>query len=93
MCCRRDVSHASVIPYEKNFSSALFLKLIHAETSFASLSDGLITLNAHLAKQSDQRQSLVRQHFGLFVHCATGLEWLKEFRKGSKSSLMNRWVN
>ena len=80
-----DISHASVIPYDKHFSSTLFLKLIHTETSFISLSNGLQHLNKHLAKQSDQRQSLVRQHFGLFVHCAEGLEWLKDFRKGCKS--------
>lgn len=73
-----------MVPFDKNFSATLFLRLVHGESSFPSLSLGLAHLNEHLAKQSDQRQSLVRQHFGLFVHCAEGLEWLKEFRSGSK---------
>ena len=78
----------SVIPHDKNFSTVLFLKKIHDQTTFSDLVEGLRHLNAHLAKQSDQRQALVRQHFGLFVHCAEGLEWLKNFRKGQPQEAM-----
>lgn len=80
---RRDLTYASILPGDKSFSAVLFLRLIHVDTSFEQLKQGLKHLNSHVEQQSDQRQSLVRQHFGLFVHCAEGLEWLKEFRKGS----------
>ena len=32
--------------------------------------------------QSSRRENLVRLHFGLFVQCAEGLEFLKAYRKG-----------
>ena len=34
--------------------------------------------------QSSRRENLVRLHFGLFVQCAEGLEFLKAYRKGGK---------
>lgn len=39
-------------------------------------------LRDRLKKQSNERESLVRQHFGLFVHCAEGLAWLQAYRQG-----------
>ena len=74
----------SVLPHEKNFSPSLFLTLVHGSISFAQLQDGSARLRARLHQQSSQREDLVRTHFGLFVHCAEGLEWLKAYRKGSK---------
>ena len=45
---------------------------------------GLDNLKDQLKTQSSQRENLVRTHFGLFVHCAEGLEWLKAYRRGGK---------
>jgi hypothetical protein len=47
--------------------------------------DGLSHLKGQLKSQSFQRENLVRTHFGLFVHCAEGLEWLKAYRKGGEN--------
>ena len=46
--------------------------------------DGLNHLKGQLRSQSFQRENLVRTHFGLFVHCAEGLEWLKAYRRGGE---------
>jgi hypothetical protein len=45
---------------------------------------GLDNLKQHLTQQSKRRENLVRTHFGLFVQCSDGLEWLKSYRKGGK---------
>lgn len=37
-------------------------------------------MEVRLAQQSSRREDLVRQHFGLFIHCVEGLEWLKAFK-------------
>ena len=41
-----------------------------------------LLIDALIRSQTEQRESLVRTNFGLFVHCAKGLEWLKAYRKG-----------
>lgn len=51
-------------------------------TVFLLFVDGLSHLKGQLKSQSFQRENLVRSHFGLFVHCAEGLEWLKAYRRG-----------
>lgn len=43
---------------------------------------GWKNLKHQLAKRTDERESLVRTHFGLFIHCTEGLEWLKAYRLG-----------
>jgi len=73
---------ASVVPSDKNFSTLLFLTLVHGSISFFQLKSGLDHLQQHLNMQSSRRENLVRAHFGLFVQCAEGLEFLKAYRKG-----------
>ena len=51
---------------------------------FSNNSVGLTNLKGQLKSQSSQREDLVRTHFGLFVHCAEGLEWLKAYRRGGE---------
>lgn len=77
-----------MIPSDKAFSIPLFLSLVHGGTTFGELGTGLSNLRSHLLEQSTRRVNLVRNHFGLFSQCAEGLEWLKEYRKGSKCSLL-----
>ena len=73
---------ASILPGDKNFSMPTFLSLVHGKTSFDELKTGLDNLKQQLQQQSQRRENLVRTHFGLFVQCADGLEWLKSFRQG-----------
>jgi hypothetical protein len=54
--------------------------------------DGLSHLKGQLKSQSFQRENLVRTHFGLFVHCAEGLEWLKAYRKGGEGVAVHVWL-
>jgi hypothetical protein len=75
---------SSVLPSDKSFSVPLFLTLVHGSTSFTDMKVGLEHLKEHLIQQSRRRENLVRNHFGLFVQCAEGLEWLKAYRRGSK---------
>jgi hypothetical protein len=79
---------ASVVPSDKNFSTALFLTLVHGSVSFNQLRAGQDHLQQHLMLQSSRRENLVRLHFGLFVQCAEGLEFLKAYRKGGMDSLL-----
>jgi len=74
---------ASVLPQDKSFSPSLFLTLVHGGITLDQLNQGSENLRAQLLQQNSQRENLVRVHFGLFVHCAEGLEWLKGYRKGS----------
>ncbi len=78
----------SVLPSDKTFSTALFLSLVHGSASFADLQQGVLNLGELLTQQSGRRENLVRLHFGLFVQCADGLEWLKAFRKGGASLIL-----
>jgi len=121
-----------VVPSDKNFSTTLFLTLVHGSVSFnqvgyfslrfvqrllccevdelcvlfgkfathvlhatshfsvfyppiptsKQLRAGQDHLQQHLMLQSSRRENLVRLHFGLFVQCAEGLEFLKAYRKG-----------
>lgn len=80
----------SVIPSDKTFSTTLFLSLVHGSASFDRLRQGVDNLSVLLQQQSSRRENLVRLHFGLFVQCADGLEWLKAFRKGGEES-HNAW--
>ena len=73
----------SLLPLDKTFSPSLFLKMIHGAISFEDLRGGLAHLREQLKKQSNERENLVRSHFGLFVHCAEGLQWLKAYRNGT----------
>jgi hypothetical protein len=79
-CANRQL--ASVVPSDKNFSTVLFLTLVHGSASFNQLKAGQDHLQQHLMLQSSRRENLVRLHFGLFVQCAEGLEFLKAYRKG-----------
>jgi len=72
----------SVMPSDRNFSPSLFLTLVHGAITFSELNQGMENLRTRLHQQSSQRENLVRTHFGLFVHCAEGLEWLKAYRRG-----------
>jgi hypothetical protein len=67
----------------------LFLSLVHGGTDYAEMQVGLDHLKDSLAQQSRRRENLVRNHFGLFVQCADGLEWLKAYRKGGTKALSN----
>ena len=73
---------SSVVPDDKTFSPELFLTLVHGNTSFEQLQQGAANLRQQLLQQENHREALVRANFGLFVHCAEGLEWLKEYRRG-----------
>lgn len=74
----------SVLPRDKNFSGSLFLSLVHGNTDFEGLKNGLNHLKGILDQQGNQRESLVRTHYGLFVQCAEGLDWLKDYKKGGQ---------
>lgn len=74
----------SVIPSDKSFSTSMFLSVVHGGVSFDKLTIGLNNLKELLQQQSSRRENLVRTHFGLFVQCAEGLEWMKAYRKGSE---------
>ena len=76
---------SSVLPDDKMFSPELFLTLVHGNASFEELKKGAMNLRLQLTKQENHREALVRANFGLFVHCAEGLEWLKEYRRGNVS--------
>lgn len=78
----KEMAAASVLPQDKSFSPSLFLTLIHGGISFQQLQVGANNLRNQLQQQNSQRENLVRMHFGLFVHCAEGLEWLKAYRRG-----------
>jgi len=77
---------SSVLPDDKTFSPELFLTLVHGNTSFEQLQKGATNLRQKLLQQENHREALVRANFGLFVHCAEGLEWLKEYRRGMNQS-------
>eukprot|EP01034_Spumella_vulgaris_P022488 gene22488-28616_t len=79
---RNQKQSLSIIPSDKSFSTTLFLSLVHGSISFDRLREGERNLKELLQQQSSRRENLVRLHFGLFVQCADGLEWLKAFRKG-----------
>ena len=82
----------SILPDDKNFSPQLFLTIVHGNTSFEQLQKGSANLRQQLLQHENKREALVRQNFGLFVHCAQGLEWLKEYRRGvlrSSPQLLN----
>lgn len=68
----------------------LFLSLVHGTRSFEELQQGLEKLKEYQRQQGNRRENLVRAHFGLFVQCADGLDWLKCYRKGSKSNPLYR---
>ena len=74
----------SVIPRDKTFNAALFLRLVHSDITFDDLQVGFNNLQAKVTQQSNQRVNLVRSHYGLFIKCAEGLNWLKSYRKESK---------
>lgn len=76
---------ASIVPSDKSFNAVTFLSVVHGSTPFAMLRQGLGTLNDQIQKQSGRREGLVRLHFGLFVQCAEGLDWLKLYRKGGEA--------
>jgi hypothetical protein len=69
------------VPSDKSFSVPTFLSLVHGKTEFNELERGLSQLRDQLHQQSRRRENLVRTHFGLFVQCAEGLQWLKQFRQ------------
>lgn len=71
---------SSVIPSQKNFSSATFLSNVHGYVSPSNLVAGLKNLELRLDQQSSRREDLVRQNFGLFICCVDGLTWLKEYQ-------------
>jgi hypothetical protein len=81
-----------VLPSDKSFSVPLFLSLVHGGTDYAEMQVGLDHLKDSLAQQSRRRENLVRNHFGLFVQCADGLEWLKAYRKGGKNVSFNTYL-
>lgn len=60
----------------------MFLQYVHNKTNFEELQQGLEHLKEHVQQQSSRRENLVRTHFGLFVQCADGLEWLKGYQEG-----------
>jgi hypothetical protein len=74
----------SIIPSDKNFSTTFLLTLVHGGISFEELQKGLENLKKDLQTQSGRREGLVRDHYGLFIQCAEGLEWLKAYKKGGK---------
>ena len=83
---RSSYQNNSILPRDKTFAPGMFLALVHGNISFDEMKIGLENLKALLDQQSNQRESLVRSHFGLFVQCAEGLDWLKAYRKGSTYS-------
>ena len=83
---------ASVLPEDKAFSPELFLTLVHSNVSFEQLQTGAANLRSQLQEQENHRESLVRTNFGLFVHCAEALEWLKAYRKGKVTAITDKTV-
>ena len=80
-----DKQTPSLVPTQRNFDTELFLTQIHGNITLTQLEDGLGNLNFLIDHQSSQRESLVREHFGLFVNCAETLEWLKRRRREDDS--------
>ena len=76
-------------PFQLLYLPSLFSHCLHHLTynNFNKL-DGLNHLKGQLRSQSFQRENLVRTHFGLFVHCAEGLEWLKAYRRGGEEVII-----
>jgi hypothetical protein len=73
----------SLLPSEKSFNAILFLTYVHRDTKFKELDKGSQNLEIILQEQGMKRIRIVNNHFGLFVLCAHGLEWLKMERKNS----------
>jgi hypothetical protein len=77
----------SILPCDKNFNPALFLSLIHGSTPLNDFKRGLRNLRAAVDDRTKAREELVRNHFGLFVHCADELEWLRNFRRSFRTRM------
>jgi len=78
---KSSISISSIVPDDENFDVETFLGVIHGNTTVSQLQEGLVELEKILEEQAKQREALVRDHFGLFVKCAEGLEKLKETQK------------
>ena len=72
----------SILPFEKYFSSTLYLAVVHGSIAFNDFKPGVENLQKYLSKQRLRREDMARAHFGLFVMCTEGLEWMKQYRKG-----------
>ena len=72
-----DVKITSIVPEDENYDIETFLSTIHGNVSMSQFEEGLSKLHKLLDEQSQEREVLVRDHFGLFVKCAEGLEILK----------------
>jgi hypothetical protein len=83
-------ANSSILPTDKNFSGSLFLSLIHGNTSFDQMKVGLEALSSQLLHHTSERENLIRTHFGLFIHCLEGLEWLKDYRLGLQKVSTNK---
>ena len=81
-----DETSRSVLPIDKNFCPVAFLTFIHGNVTFAKLMQGARHLEGILDQQSSRRVNIVRGHFGLFVLCAEGLEWLKLVRSSANEA-------
>ena len=72
-----EVNIPSIVPEDENFDIETFLSTIHGNVTMSQFEEGLSKLHKLLDEQSQEREALVRDHFGLFVKCAEGLEILK----------------
>ena len=72
-----EVNIPSIVPEDENYDIETFLSTIHGNVSMSQFEEGLSKLHKLLDEQSQEREALVRDHFGLFVKCAEGLEILK----------------
>lgn len=72
----------SILPFEKYFSPTLYLAIVHGNIAFNHYKPGVENLQKYLSKQRLRREDMARAHFGLFVMCTEGLEWMKQYRKG-----------
>ena len=72
----------SILPFEKYFSPTLYLTIVHGNIAFNDFKPGVENLQKYLSKQRLRREDMARAHFGLFVMCTEGLEWMKQYRKG-----------
>eukprot|EP01035_Chromulina_nebulosa_P017254 gene17254-22785_t len=82
-------AQVSVIPRDKTFSSGLFLRLVHPDISPTDMKLGQLNLKKQLDLQRNQRESLIRSHYSLFIQCVEGIDWLKDYRKGVVKPLDN----
>lgn len=84
----REQDIGNILPNDKNFSPALFLSVVHSTATFDQLKQSMEHLTSQIIVKQKLRDELVRVHFGLFIKCAEGLDWVKAFRCGIEDNFI-----